>query len=65
LFIQHGHPADVRIGVVKNETGGLIAHAWVESDGRVVVGDSSDLSRYARLPPLPPEPGLTTHGMSS
>jgi len=56
LFILHGHPADLRIGVVKNEAGGLIAHAWVESDGRVVLGNSSDFSRYAPLPPLPPEP---------
>src|SRR5207302_10073737 len=30
LFMLHGHPADVRIGVVKTEAGGLVAHAWVE-----------------------------------
>ena len=65
LFIQHGHPADVRIGVMKDEAGGLIGHAWVESDGHVVVGDSSDLSRYAPLPPFPSAPDLTTHGTAS
>ena len=54
LFILHGHPAGLRIGVVKNEAGGLVAHAWVEIQGRVVLGDSSDFSRYAPLPPLPP-----------
>ncbi len=65
LFIQHGYPADVRIGVMKDEARGLIAHAWVESDGCIVVGDSSDLSLYAPLPPLPADPHLTPHGTAS
>lgn len=42
-------PARMRIGVAKGERGNLEAHAWVESGGRVIVGQSENLSRYALL----------------
>lgn len=55
LLERNGHPVDLRIGVVKTERGRLVAHAWVESDGQVVVGDLDEgLSGYTPLPPLPP-----------
>jgi hypothetical protein len=53
MLLGAGYPADLRIGVDKTGTGRLVAHAWVESDGRVVVGDLRELSRYSPLPPLP------------
>ena len=54
LLMQNGHPVELRIGVVKTDQGGLEAHAWVESAGRLVVGDlTQGLSTYAPLPPLP------------
>lgn len=54
LLTRCGHPAEVRIGVVKTDQGRLIAHAWVESGGRVVVGELHEgLGRYTPLPPLP------------
>src|SRR5690349_8107777 len=54
LLMRAGHPVDLRIGVVKTERGGLRAHAWVESAGRVVVGDlTQGLDGYTPLPPLP------------
>jgi len=53
LAMRSGHPADLRIGVIKTAAGRLRAHAWVESGGRVIVGDVHDLSRYAPLPQLP------------
>ena len=56
LLAQHGEPALLRIGVVKNEAGNLQAHAWVESRGRIVIGDSRELFRYTRLPPMEGEP---------
>jgi Transglutaminase-like superfamily len=49
LLAQYGEPAFLRIGVAKNEAGKLQAHAWVESRGRIVIGDSRDLFRYTRL----------------
>ena len=52
LLNQHGHPAHLRIGVARSETGQLQAHAWVESQGRIVSGGLRDLWRYTPLPPL-------------
>jgi hypothetical protein len=52
LLKREGHPASLRIGVSRGEGGQLKAHAWVESQGRVVVGGAGDLSRYAPLPAL-------------
>ena len=48
LLIRAGYPAQVRIGVAKDPAGKLEAHAWVESDGRVVIGDH-DLHRFTTL----------------
>jgi hypothetical protein len=52
LLGQCGHPASLRVGVARSEAGQLQAHAWVESQGRIVLGNLKDLSRYAPLPPL-------------
>jgi hypothetical protein len=54
LLARSGYPVELRIGVVKTHKGRLEAHAWVESDGRLVVGDlTQGLSAYTPLPPLP------------
>lgn len=54
LLARGGRRVELRIGVVKTERGRLVAHAWVESGGRVVVGELHEgLSRYTPLPPLP------------
>ncbi len=51
-FLQ-GLPAELCIGVAKEGGNRLAAHAWVMSDGRVVIGGSpEDLSRYTRLTAL-------------
>ena len=49
----HGHRAELRLGVIKSDAGYLLAHAWVESEGQIVVGDVRGLSRYKPLPALP------------
>lgn len=54
LLTRGGLPADLQIGVRKTSAGKLAAHAWVESGGRVVVGDlGAELATYTRLPTLP------------
>lgn len=50
MLARHGHDATVHIGVTRIETGRFQAHAWVESNGRVVIGGSRELFRYTRLP---------------
>ena len=51
LLVRRGHPAELRLGVAKDASGRVRAHAWVECYGRVVVGDE-DLDRYAELRPV-------------
>jgi Transglutaminase-like superfamily len=51
LLSRRGHPAVLRIGVVKSAVGKFEAHAWVESDGRVVIG-GHELERYTPLAAL-------------
>jgi hypothetical protein len=47
ILRRRGHPAHLRLGVTR-DGGGVQAHAWVESYGRVVVGDG-DVERFAPL----------------
>ena len=49
LLKRRGYPASLRIGVSRTAGNQLQAHAWVESEDRVVVG-GGELSRYTPLP---------------
>jgi hypothetical protein len=55
LFAWFGHPTMLRIGVAKGYDKALNAHAWLESEGRVVVGgEALEVQEYAVLPlPFP------------
>ena len=48
MLIQAGYPCGLRIGAAKNGADELIAHAWVESEGRVVIGEFES-ERYTPL----------------
>ena len=53
LLKRRGYRASIHIGVTKDRNARLVAHAWVESDGVIVIGGSQkDLERYTRLPSL-------------
>lgn len=52
LLRRGGVPAHLRIGVAKAPDGRLLAHAWVESEGYVVVGSRTSPARYRELQPL-------------
>jgi Transglutaminase-like superfamily len=50
LLHEAGLPAAMRIGVARSDAGKIEAHAWVESNGEVVIGGShADLSRFTIL----------------
>jgi hypothetical protein len=49
LLGHFGLPADLRIGVARGEGGGLTAHAWVEVEGEIVMGNLINLSHYNPL----------------
>ncbi len=38
MLARRGYPARLQIGVKKGDDGKLIAHAWVEDRGTVVIG---------------------------
>ncbi|GAC1355309.1 MAG: hypothetical protein NVSMB42_13590 [Herpetosiphon sp.] len=53
ILVKHdGFPALLRIGVAKTSTGHFQAHAWLESEGRIVVGQLANLTDFTILPPL-------------
>lgn len=52
LLKRQGISASMKIGVTKGEEDQLLAHAWVESSGEIVIGGRLSPSRYARLQPL-------------
>jgi hypothetical protein len=50
LLEEAGQPGHLRIGVARSELGKLEAHAWVEREGRVILGGNhAELSRYTVL----------------
>ena len=51
LLRREGFPGGLRIGIAEDEKGRLQGHAWVESEGRVVIG-GADLGRFTPLPAL-------------
>ena len=48
LLQQAGHQARLHIGVTDSEEGRLKAHAWVESQGRILIG-GFDINKYTHL----------------
>lgn len=51
MLARRGRPALLRIGVARDEQGRLQAHAWVASEGKVVIG-GSEIDGYTPLPAL-------------
>lgn len=39
LLRRHGHASELRVGVARGESG-FRAHAWIEIDGRILIGGS-------------------------
>jgi hypothetical protein len=52
LLHRHGHASTVQVGVARDAEGKVEAHAWVECEGGVLIGDVPDLSRFVPFPPL-------------
>ncbi|HEX5656407.1 MAG TPA: lasso peptide biosynthesis B2 protein [Polyangiales bacterium] len=52
LLHRHGHASTVQVGVARDAEGKVEAHAWVECDGQVLIGELPDLSRFVPFPAL-------------
>ena len=50
LLRRHGYEAQFCVGVARNENGALNAHAWLERNGRVLIGQTRQV--FVRLPDL-------------
>ena len=50
LLADAGMRAEVRIGVARGADGSFEAHAWVEHDGRVLIGGVPDMERFSVRP---------------
>ena len=46
LMKRQGYSPQLYIGVAKGEQGQLEAHAWIEYDQKIVIGELLNLSRY-------------------
>lgn len=52
LLIHSACPADLQIGVARNDDGEFEAHAWVIGESGIVIGDVYDLERFVPLSPV-------------
>lgn len=54
MLARRGHSAHLRIGAAKDSGTQFKAHAWVEWNGRIVVGGPG-VSEFTAFPPLEPQ----------
>jgi hypothetical protein len=52
LLLRAGYPSELRIGVARSIDGKMEAHAWIVYQGKIIIGDRNDLSRYIPFPNL-------------
>ena len=53
LLRRHGHRSQLRLGVMRSPSGMLSAHAWLENDGRILIGGER-VDGLVRLPDIAP-----------
>lgn len=51
MLARRGRSAQIRIGAAKDNDTQFKAHAWVECEGRIVIGGAG-VSQYTPFPPL-------------
>ncbi len=49
MLSREGYPAHIHIGVAKDHTDSFGAHAWLESEGKIVIGGHESASLFAPL----------------
>ncbi|WP_414574219.1 lasso peptide biosynthesis B2 protein [Nostoc sp. CCY 9925] len=50
LLAWHGYPTQLCIGFTIDKGGQMSAHAWVESQGQIVIGGAENMTRYIQVP---------------
>ena len=54
ILRRFGYAPELKIGVGRGDANRFQAHAWVELDGHVVIGNLPTLAEYTPLPVTPP-----------
>ncbi len=54
MLKRYGYQPVLKIGVTRSAAKGFQAHAWIELDGKVVIGRVGTLDQYTPLPTLAP-----------
>ena len=49
VLLRSGYASKMILGITRDDRRKLDAHAWVELDGEVVIGDNGELERYKTL----------------
>ncbi len=49
LLLGSGHDTELCIGVARDATGSFRAHAWLEREGRIIIGGDESLT-FKRMP---------------
>lgn len=49
LIRRSGQKSELKIGVAKDDSSQLIAHAWLEKDGRIILGKHPHQGRFVAL----------------
>jgi Transglutaminase-like superfamily len=49
MLNRYSYPAHIHIGVAKDHTDVFGAHAWLESEGTIVIGGQESTSLFASL----------------
>ena len=52
MLHRYGYPSLVQVGVAHDPDGRVEAHAWVEHEGKILIGALPDLVRFVPLPAL-------------
>lgn len=55
LLRRAGYAAVLRVGVYQETGGTLTAHAWVQYNDTIIIGEMDDLARFVPLPDLWPQ----------
>jgi hypothetical protein len=53
LLARAGHSARIHVGVATDGARGFEAHAWLESEGEILLGNDQPLERFVPLVALP------------
>ena len=56
ILKKYGYAPELKIGVGRGEAKRFQAHAWIELDGKVIIGQVKMLDQYTPLPQLAPVP---------